>query len=104
MTGPGNQVIATYSALAEKYDDPGHLKSCWTAHSDRIVASLSLKSGFQTVAEVGCGTGRALLHLAGRSDPALRFIGVEPAEELRRRAPAATHGLPHARMLDVASS
>ena len=102
MARQGNQVIDTYSALAEKYDDPGHTQSCWTAHSDRIVASLTLKSSFQTVAEVGCGTGRALVHLAARGHPARRFIGVEPAEEMRRRAQAITRGLPNVRILDGA--
>jgi ubiquinone/menaquinone biosynthesis C-methylase UbiE len=86
MSPHRNQVIETYSELAGKYDDQGNVQSCWTVHSDHIVASLNLKSRFQTVAEVGCGTGRALHTLASRSHPAVRFVGVEPAEDMRRRA------------------
>src|SRR2546426_5545396 len=94
-----NQVIATYSDLAGQYDDPGNVHSCWTVHSDRIVASLSLKSRFQTVAEVGCGTGRALHKLASRSRPAVRFIGVEPAEDMRRRAQSLNRSNPSVRIV-----
>ena len=95
-----NQVIATYSDLAGQYDDPGNVHSCWTVHSDRIVASLRLKSHFHTVAEVGSGTGRALHHLASRSHPTVRFIGVEPAEDMRRRALALNRSNPSVRIVD----
>lgn len=102
MSYHSNQVIATYSALADKYDDPSHVNSWWTVHSDQIVASLSLRSGFRTVVEVGCGTGRALSQLASRSHPAVRFTGVEPAEDMRRRARAVTRDLPNVRIVDGA--
>ena len=100
MSSDRNQVIATYSELAGQYDDAGNVRSCWTVHSDHIIASLNLKSRFQTVAEVGCGTGRALYHLASRSDPAVRFIGVEPAEEMRQRAQALNRTKPSVSILD----
>jgi ubiquinone/menaquinone biosynthesis C-methylase UbiE len=102
MSPHRNQVIETYSELAGKYDDPGNVHSCWTVHSDRIVASLSLKPRFQTVAEVGCGTGRALHNLASRSHSAVRFIGVEPAEDMRRRALALNGSNPSVRIVDGA--
>ena len=102
MSDHRNQVIASYSELASKYDDAGNLHSCWTVHSDHIVESLSLKSNFQTVAEVGCGTGRALFRMASRGRPSVRFIGVEPAEEMRRRALVLTRDLPSVRILDGA--
>lgn len=100
MSNPSNQVIATYSELAQKYDDPSHVTSWWTSHSDRIVASLDIKSSFDTVAEVGCGTGRALFHVASRSSPTVRFIGVEPAQQMRQRAAAVTRDLPNVRIVE----
>jgi len=100
MSSDRNQVIATYSELAGQYDDAGNVRSCWTVHSDHIIASLNLKPRFQTVAEVGCGTGRALYHLASRCDPTVRFIGVEPAEEMRQRALALNRTKPSVSILD----
>lgn len=41
--------------------------------------------GFESVLDVGCGTGRHLAEL-GRRRPSLRLAGVEPVPELRERA------------------
>jgi ubiquinone/menaquinone biosynthesis C-methylase UbiE len=100
MSNHPNQVIASYSELADQYDDAGNLRSCWTVNSEQIVDSLSLKSTFQTVVEVGCGTGRPLFRLASRGGPPVRFIGVEPAEEMRHRAGALNSNLPNVRIVD----
>ena len=81
-----NPVVETYSLLAEKYDDELNLRSCWGRAADRIQSSLTIENNNQVVVDVGCGTGRALLQLAKRSHPEIQFIGIEPAENMRRCA------------------
>jgi ubiquinone/menaquinone biosynthesis C-methylase UbiE len=81
-----NPVVETYSLLAEKYDDELNLQSCWGRAADRIQSSLVIGDNDQVVLDVGCGTGRALLQLARRSRPNIQFIGIEPAENMRKCA------------------
>jgi ubiquinone/menaquinone biosynthesis C-methylase UbiE len=81
-----NPVVETYSLLAEKYDDELNLQSCWGRAADRIQSSLAIEDDDQVVVDVGCGTGRALLQLARRSQPNIQFIGIEPAENMRKCA------------------
>ena len=81
-----NPVVETYSLLAEKYDDELNLQSCWGRAADRILSPLVIEDNDQVVLDVGCGTGRALSQLASRSRPNIQFIGVEPAENMRKCA------------------
>jgi ubiquinone/menaquinone biosynthesis C-methylase UbiE len=81
-----NPVVETYSLLAEKYDDELNLQSCWGRAADRIRGSLVIEDDDQVVLDVGCGTGRELLQLASRSRPNMQFIGIEPAENMRKCA------------------
>jgi ubiquinone/menaquinone biosynthesis C-methylase UbiE len=81
-----NLVVETYSRLADKYDDEMNLQSCWGRAADRIQSSLVVEDTDQVVVDVGCGTGRGLLQLAGRTRPNIQFIGIEPAENMRRCA------------------
>src|SRR4029077_10167593 len=81
-----NPVVETYSLLAEKYDDELNLQSCWGRAADRIQNSLVIKDNDQVVVDVGGGTGRALSQLAGRSRSNIQFIGIEPAENMRKCA------------------
>jgi len=81
-----NPVVETYSLLAEKYDDELNLQSCWGRATDRIQSSLLIEDNDQVVVDAGCGTGRALLQLASRSRPNIQFIGIEPAENMRKCA------------------
>jgi SAM-dependent methyltransferase len=53
--------------------------------------------GFQTILEVGAGTGRFVPELAKRC-PAVKYLGVEPVEELRRQGCA--RGLPAGTLVD----
>lgn len=50
--------------------------------------------------DVGCGTGRELAELASISAPTVRFVGVEPAAEMRRIAALRTASRPNVRILD----
>jgi len=81
-----NPVVETYSLLAEKYDDELNLQSCWGRAAHRILGSLLIEDNDQVVLDVGCGTGRALWQLASRSRPNIQFIGIEPAENMRKCA------------------
>jgi acyl-coenzyme A synthetase/AMP-(fatty) acid ligase len=82
-----NPIIAAYSRLADKYDDEANLQSCWGRASDRALEQIFICNDHKTIADIGCGTGKALLRLATRySQPDMRFIGIEPAENMRLRA------------------
>jgi ubiquinone/menaquinone biosynthesis C-methylase UbiE len=52
------------------------------------------------VLDVGCGTGRALSELASRSRPNIQFIGIEPAENMRKCAQQRIESFPNVTILD----
>jgi ubiquinone/menaquinone biosynthesis C-methylase UbiE len=54
----------------------------------------------QVVLDVGCGTGRALSQLASRSRPNIQFIGIEPAENMRKCALRRIGSCPNISILD----
>ncbi|HEU4685795.1 MAG TPA: class I SAM-dependent methyltransferase [Nitrospira sp.] len=56
----------------------------------------------RVVTDVGCGTGRHLAKLAATYGPPVRFIGVEPAENMRMKAVGATQSYPHVDVRDGA--
>lgn len=86
-----NAVVETYSKLAEQYDEERNRRSCWGLSADQALASIRLMDHHRVIADVGCGTGRALRALASRYSDR-RFIGVEPAENMRRKAEEVTTG------------
>jgi ubiquinone/menaquinone biosynthesis C-methylase UbiE len=100
MTDETNPVVGGYSDLAAAYDAPGNLASCWGRSTDHIVGSLTFAASCRSVADIGCGTGHALRSLAERSPANVRFIGVEPARQMRERAAERTKHLPNVRVLD----
>jgi len=86
MQATVNPIIETYSRLAKTYDDDLNQKSCWGRAAEKALASLIIKDDYQLVLDVGCGTGRALWHLACNSRPGIEFIGIDPAKNMRGRA------------------
>ena len=102
MSRHENSVPRAFSAVADQYDNSWNLRSCWTIQAKKIRATLKVKDTYGTVVEVGCGTGTALVDLAMRSSAAVRFIGVEPAAGMRRRATALTEHLPNVSVMDGA--
>jgi ubiquinone/menaquinone biosynthesis C-methylase UbiE len=95
-----NPVVETYSRLASEYDDPRNIESCWGCITQHSLGLVTLRNGHKTVADLGCGTGRELSRLASASPPDMRFIGVEPAANMRRIANARTAQYPNVRILD----
>lgn len=103
MSRHPNPISRTFSEVAEQYDDLGNVRSCWTVHANKIRATLRVKDTHRTVVDVGCGTGTALVELASQSpSAAVRFIGVEPAAGMRRRARALTKHLANVSIVDGA--
>jgi ubiquinone/menaquinone biosynthesis C-methylase UbiE len=92
--------VETYSRLAEKYDDELNLQSCWGRASEKILSSVAIEDTDEVVLDVGCGTGRALSQLAGRSRPNIQFIGIEPAGNMRKYALTKIIRYPNIRILD----
>jgi ubiquinone/menaquinone biosynthesis C-methylase UbiE len=90
MPTVANPIVETYSRLANRYDDKANLQSCWGRASETALASLRIRDSYKTVLDVGCGTGRALLHLASRSSHEIQFIGVDPATNMCERAACRT--------------
>jgi ubiquinone/menaquinone biosynthesis C-methylase UbiE len=81
-----NPIVETYSRLAGTYDNDLNQQSCWGLAAEKALTSLVIKDDYQLVLDVGCGTGRALSRLACNSRPSIKFIGIDPAENMRGRA------------------
>lgn len=95
-----NPIVETYSRLAQQYDDEANLQSCWGRAAEKALTSLAIKDDYRVVLDVGCGTGRALLRLASDGRPAVRFIGIDPAENMRLLAIERTRHHPGITILD----
>jgi len=95
-----NPIVETYSRVAAQYDEDKNTHSCWGMSADKALMSIRLKEHYGVVVDVGCGTGRALAHLAGRSQAHVHFIGVEPALNMRKRADELTRRYPNVRIAD----
>jgi ubiquinone/menaquinone biosynthesis C-methylase UbiE len=100
MPQPSNPIVETYSRLAKQYDDDLNMLSCWGRATQKALASIALKQDYRVVVDMGCGPGRALTHLASSSRPEVRFIGIDPAENMRQLAAKRTANLPNAVILD----
>jgi ubiquinone/menaquinone biosynthesis C-methylase UbiE len=94
-----NPVVDTYSRLADEYDDPKNIESCWGRVTQHSLELVGLRERHRTVADLGCGTGRELARLAAVNPADLRLFGVEPAANMRRRAMARTAQYPNVRIL-----
>jgi ubiquinone/menaquinone biosynthesis C-methylase UbiE len=95
----GDPVVETYSKLADVYDDPANLNSCWGRIADHSLSLISVRDTHRTVADVGCGTGRELMKLA-RRHPDVQFVGIEPAANMRKLAAARAPGVANVRIVD----
>ena len=95
-----NPIVQTYSRLAQQYDDEANMRSCWGHAAEKALALLAIKDEYRVVLDVGCGTGRALLGLASNGRPGARFVGIDPAENMRRLAVERTCSHPSISILD----
>jgi ubiquinone/menaquinone biosynthesis C-methylase UbiE len=100
MTPDADPVVQTYSALANAYDDPANLDSCWGRVTNYSLGLVSIRDTHRTVVDAGCGTGRQLTQLVSGHPPDVEFIGVEPAANMRKLAMARIAPYPNARILD----
>jgi ubiquinone/menaquinone biosynthesis C-methylase UbiE len=99
MSDSRSVVFDTYSRMAAKYDDEGNVNSCWWQHTDKNVRAIHLKPGYGLVADIGCGTGAQLFQLVRTVPASVRFVGVEPADNMRQRAVELNKDLPNVRIL-----
>lgn len=95
-----NPTVETYSRIANEYDHPKNIESCWGRITNHSSTLLQLRDSHKVIADVGCGTGRVLAELAARSGPDRRLIGVEPAANMRQLAIERTSMYPSVRVLD----
>jgi ubiquinone/menaquinone biosynthesis C-methylase UbiE len=93
-------VVETYSKLADVYDDPSNIESCWGHVADHSLGLVSIRADYQTVVDVGCGTGRHLFRLASEHPQTIQFVGVEPAANMRKLAAARTAPFSNVRVLE----
>jgi ubiquinone/menaquinone biosynthesis C-methylase UbiE len=100
MSSTANLVVETYSRLARKYDDELNLQSCWGQAAEKALEAVAIKPDYQSVLDVGCGTGQSLLRLAKSSPPGVQFIGIDPAKNMRRLAIQRTKHQPNVRITD----
>lgn len=100
MAIASNPIVETYSRLALEYDDELNVHSCWGRAAEEALNSIVIRDHYNTVLDVGCGTARALTQLASRSLSGVQWIGVDPAENMRKLAIDRTQTLPGVRILD----
>jgi SAM-dependent methyltransferase len=72
-----------YTETADSYD--GHLAEVEHTIALRYVSAYVHMLGLNSILDVGCGTGRALMYLA-RSHTHLRLVGLEPVKALLTQA------------------
>ncbi len=95
-----NKIVETYSRLADEYRRDEASQSCWFLAAEKALAAIELKDRYRTVADIGCGTGRALCELASRGGDDRRFIGVEPADNMRALAAELARGQANIRLFN----
>lgn len=100
LTRNENEVIRAYSRHADAYDSEENQRSCWGQATAQALTDIHIDLCDGVVVDVGCGSGRALRKLADEAGPAVHFIGVEPAEGLRRKATEITRDHPNIRIVD----
>ncbi|MBA3858967.1 MAG: hypothetical protein C0507_18840 [Cyanobacteria bacterium PR.3.49] len=94
-----SSIIETYSRLAQEYESPENLNSCWGKMTKHCVGLTRIDDNTQLAVEIGCGPGIELTELAA-AHPSTNFIGIEPAQELRNSATARISDLSNARVMD----
>jgi ubiquinone/menaquinone biosynthesis C-methylase UbiE len=99
MQSVSNPIVETYSRLADQYDDQSNDRSCWGKATQKAIASIRLKAKYRDVLDMGCGTGKVLAHLASAPSQH-RFIGVDPAENMRLHAQERISALPNVEIRD----
>lgn len=97
-----NTIVETYSRLASEYRRDEDSRSCWYLAANKSFTMLDLNDTHRTVADIGCGTGRALIELASKDVASRQFIGVEPADNMRVLAREHSQGLPNIRFVEGA--
>jgi ubiquinone/menaquinone biosynthesis C-methylase UbiE len=95
-----NPVVEAFSRIASEYDALRNIESCWGSITLHSLGLVTLRDGHKTVADIGCGTGRELARLASACPPGVRFIGVEPAANMRSLAVGRTAHFPNVRIID----
>jgi len=95
-----NLIVETYSRLAQEYDDDLNVHSCWGRAAEKALSSLTVNDAYDVVLDVGCGTGRALAQLASKGHPGVQWIGIDPAENMRKLALDRTQSLSSVRILN----
>ncbi|WP_394849576.1 SDR family NAD(P)-dependent oxidoreductase [Pendulispora brunnea] len=87
-----HSTASSYSAIADKYDDPANETSFWGRLARQAYERMVLLPEYRLVVDVGCGSGLALEHLQGRAPASTSFVGIEPAEQMRVIAKQRTAG------------
>jgi ubiquinone/menaquinone biosynthesis C-methylase UbiE len=90
-----NPIVDAYSRLADRYDDESNDRSCWGRATQKAIAFIQLNKRYGKVLDIGCGTGKALAHFASHASQAVRFIGLDPAENMRLYAERRTRSFPN---------
>ena len=95
-----NAVIENYSRLASEYDNPQNLDSCWGSVARHSLSLVTIEDRHKVVVDAGCGVGRELAELASLNSSDVQFIGIEPAENMRKIAVERTAKYPNVQILD----
>ncbi|MBI3668707.1 MAG: class I SAM-dependent methyltransferase [Acidobacteria bacterium] len=100
MHSVSNLIVETYSRLADQYDDQSNDRSCWGQATQKAIASIRLQEEYRDVLDMGCGTGKALAYFASTAPPHRRFVGVDPAVNMRLYAQERTRAFSNVEVRD----
>lgn len=95
-----DQIIEAYSRCALGYDGRDNTASCWGRLSTSLWSKLNVNSKHRLVADIGCGPGTTLAHLAKLYPETTRLVGIEPAYNMRRLCCALTDLHPNVTICD----
>jgi ubiquinone/menaquinone biosynthesis C-methylase UbiE len=100
MAVASNPIVETYSRLAEEYDDDLNIHSCWGKSADKALSGVVIKDNYDTVLDMGCGTGRAIAQFAQKGRSGMQWIGIDPAPNMCKLAVGHASGLGSLRILE----
>jgi ubiquinone/menaquinone biosynthesis C-methylase UbiE len=95
-----NPIIEAYSRRAIDYAGEDNSASCWGRLSENLWSKLDINPDDRLVADIGCGPGATLAHLAGCYPQTTQLIGIEPASDMRKLGRTVTAPYPNITICD----